>query len=67
MTRITELPNGHFDVQDENGATRLDEFGGPFQLRATAEAAQRMLNSFDTVNSQIQAINQRLSDVQARH
>lgn len=63
MVMITQLPSGRFDVQDDSGKSKLDEFGGPFCTKETAEAAQRMLNNFDTVDIQIRAINQRLRDV----
>lgn len=47
-TTIEPLPNGEFQVS--GGSHVL----GPFRLRETAEAAERMLNTFDAVESTIE-------------
>jgi phage I-like protein len=47
---IEELPNGEFQASD--GRNTL----GPYRSRETAEAAQRMLNAFDSTDLQIQQI-----------
>lgn len=60
MATVQQLFDGTFDVQNEAGTSLLDAFGGPFRLRETAEAAQRMLNSFDKVEAQIAEINESL-------
>jgi hypothetical protein len=61
MSTVKELPDGKFDVQDADDRSLLDRMGGPFRKRETAEAAQRMLDSFDAVDNQIRVINQRLA------
>lgn len=54
---VRELPNGTFDVQDDEGKSLLDRMGGPFYGRETAEAAARMFAGFDAVDRQVQRIN----------
>lgn len=59
--QTTQLANGKFDVQDEQGASQLEPFGGPYHTQEAAEATERMLTSFDAVDGQIRQVNTTLA------
>lgn len=63
MATVKELPNGRFDVQDEQGNSISFRFGGTFYKYDTALAAARMLNAFDKVDEQIKQMNNSLREV----
>lgn len=66
MATVKELPNGQFDVQDEQGNSLSFKFGGAFYKRDTADEAARMLNTFDAVDARIANINDGLRRLSRR-
>ena len=53
---VQPLPDGRFDIQDSFGESVSDKFGGAFTQREAAEAACRMLDAFDAIDSRIDKI-----------
>lgn len=62
---VIQLPNGRFDVHDDDDNSMLDCMGGPFYVREAAESACRMLGLFNAIDKQIDEINQSLREVQS--
>lgn len=58
--RTARLADGKYDVQDEQGTSQLEPFGGPYDTEELAEATRRMLVASDQVSDQIAGINESL-------